>query len=57
MQMNISLEKVFLQWNKFSKKKYLFSLKNYLPCPDLNLGPPEYQADAEAWMVSLLNTV
>ena len=24
----------------------LFLLENSLPCRDLNLGPPEYQADA-----------
>ena len=29
-------------------------MKNYLPCLDLNLKPPEYQAEAEAWMASLL---
>ena len=26
-------------------KKILISLKNYLPCRDLNLGSPEYEAD------------
>ena len=37
-------------WNyifvfKFEQSSYLFSLKNSLPCRDLNPGPPRYQAD------------
>ena len=38
----------------------LFSLKNYLPCWDLNLGPPEYQAKRyqlaiQAWILLSCN--
>ena len=37
-------------WNyifvfKFKQSSYLFSLKNFLPCGDLNPGPPRYQPD------------
>ena len=51
-----------IYWNyifvfKFKQSSYLFSLKNYRPCRDLNPGCPRHQADMLPIELSWLGSI